>query len=61
MRESSHIRSVLIGIEYHNYHQTVDVYLLFTFCYLGGANSMKTFLHICNLWTGQFASYKSDI
>ena len=34
---------------------------LFTFCYLDGANSIKTDLHICNLWTGQFASYKSVI
>ena len=34
---------------------------LFTFCYLDGANSMKTDLHICNLWTGQFVSYKSVI
>ena len=34
---------------------------LFTFCYLDGANSIKTDLHICNLWTGQFVSYKSGI
>ena len=34
---------------------------LFTFCYLDGANSIKTDLHICNLWTGQFVSYKSVI
>ena len=27
---------------------------LFTFCYLDWANSIKTDLHICNLWTGQF-------
>ena len=26
---SSHIRSVLIGVEYQNYCQTLDVYLLF--------------------------------
>ena len=26
---------------------------IFTFCYLDGANSIKTDLHICNLWTGQ--------
>ena len=32
---------------------------LFTFCYLDGANSIKTDLHICNIWTGQFVSYKS--
>ena len=32
---------------------------LFTFCYLEGANSIKTDLQICNLWTGQFVSYKS--
>jgi hypothetical protein len=29
MRGSSHIRSVLIGVEYRNCHQTLDVYLLF--------------------------------
>ena len=32
---------------------------LFTFCYLDGANTIKTDLHFCNLWTGQFVSYKS--
>ena len=31
---------------------------LFTFCYLDGANSIKTDLHIFNLWTSQFVSYK---
>ena len=31
---------------------------LFTFCYLDGANSIKTDLNICNLCTSQFASYK---
>ena len=34
---------------------------LFTFCYLDGANSIKTDLLVCNLWTGQFVSYKSVI
>ena len=34
---------------------------LFTFCYLDGANSIKTDLCICNLWTGQFVRYKSAI
>ena len=34
---------------------------LFTFWYLDGANSIKTYLHICNLWTGQFVSYMSEI
>ena len=34
---------------------------VFTFCYLDGANSIKTALHICNLWTGQFVSEKSVI
>jgi hypothetical protein len=34
---------------------------IFTFCYLDEANSMKTDLDICNLWTGQFVSYKSVI
>ena len=43
---SSHIGSVLIGVEYQNYYQTLDVYLLFA---------------ICNLWTGQFVTYNSVI
>ena len=50
MSGSSHIRSVLIGVEYWNC-------CLFTLCYLDGANSIKIDLHICNLWTGQFVSY----
>ena len=29
MSGSSHIRSALIGVEYRNYHRTLDVYLLF--------------------------------
>ena len=29
MPGSSHIRSVLIGLEYLNYHRILDVYLLF--------------------------------
>ena len=29
MCESSHIRSVLIGVEYQNYCRTLDAYLLF--------------------------------
>ena len=28
LRGSSHIRSVLIGIKYQNWHQALDVYLL---------------------------------
>ena len=34
---------------------------LFTLCYFDGANSIETDLHICNLWIGQFVSYKSVI
>ena len=34
---------------------------LFSFCYLDWANSIKTDLHICSLWTGQFVSYRSVI
>ena len=60
MSGSCHIRNVLIDVEYQNYRRTLDVYLLFA-TYLDGANSIKTDLHICNLWTGQFASYKSVI
>ena len=29
MSSSSHIQSVLIGVEYRNCYQTLDVYLLF--------------------------------
>ena len=29
MRDSSRIRSVLIGVEYQNCHQSLDVYLQF--------------------------------
>ena len=36
----------------------LDFGCLFTFCYL---DSIKTDLHIYNLWTHQFASYKSVI
>jgi hypothetical protein len=49
MYRSSHIPSVLIGIEYRNCCRTLDDYLLFA-----GANSIKADLNICNLWTGQF-------
>ena len=55
---SSHIRSVLIGLEYWNYCRALDVKCLFNFCYLDGANSIKNDLHICKLLTGQFVSYK---
>ena len=54
------IRNILIAVEYRNCPGTLDVYLS-TFSYLDGANSIKTDLHICNLWTGQFVSYKSVI
>ena len=59
MSDSSHIWGVLIGVEYQNCSQTLKY--LFTFCYLNAANSIKTDLHICNLGTGQFVSYKSVI
>jgi hypothetical protein len=49
MSGSSHIRGVLIGIEY----QIVVELLLFIY-FLDWANSIKPDLHICNLWTGQF-------
>ena len=47
MSGSSHIRSVLIGVEYRNYRLTLDVYLLFAI-WMGQIQS-KTDLHICNL------------
>ena len=53
MRGSSHIQNVPIGVKYRNWCRT--------FCYLDGAYLIKTDLHICNLWTGQFISYKSII
>ena len=30
-----------------------------TFCHSAGANSIKTNLQTCKLWTGQYVSYKS--
>ena len=37
-RGSSHIQSVLIGIKYRNFRRTLDVYYLFTYCFLGKFN-----------------------
>jgi hypothetical protein len=39
----------------------VELWMFIYFLLFGGANSIKTDLHICNLWTGQFVSYKSVI
>ena len=52
---SSHIRSNLIGVEHPNCCLTLDVIYFLLF---GWANSIKMDLHICNLWTGQFVSYR---
>jgi hypothetical protein len=61
LSSSSHIRSVLIGIKYQNWHRILDVYLLFVI-WMGQIQfKVKTDLHVCNLWTGQFVSYKSVI
>jgi hypothetical protein len=51
MSGSSHIRSVLIG----------KLWMFIYFLLFRGpwVNSIKTDLHICNLWTGQFVTYKS--
>ena len=57
---SCHIQNFLIGVEYQNCCQTLDVYLLCIWD-LDVANSIKTDLHIYNLWTGQFVSYKPVI
>ena len=51
MSGSSHTRSVRIVVEYRNCGQILDVY--FFFFNLDGANSIKTDLDICNLWTDQ--------
>ena len=59
MSNSSYISSVLIGVVYRNCRSNFGC--LFTFCYLDVENSIKSDLHICNLWTGQFVSYKSVI
>ena len=61
MSGSSHIRSVLIGVEYRNYYQTLDVYLLFAIWMGQMPNPIKADLPICNLWTDQFVSYKSVV
>jgi hypothetical protein len=58
MSGSSHIQSVLIGVEYK---LLLNFGCLSNFFYLDGANSIKTDLHICNLWTGQFVCYKSVV
>ena len=52
---SCHTLSVLIGVEYRNWHRTLDVYVL-TFCYSAEANILKTKLQTCNLQTGQSTS-----
>jgi hypothetical protein len=54
MSGSSHIRSVLIGVEYRNCCQTLDVYLLFAI-WMGQIQS-KHDLHNCNL-----PVYKSQV
>ena len=56
---SCHIQNVLIWRRISKLLSNFGC--LFTFCYLDGANSIKTDLHICELWTGQFVSYKSLI
>ena len=48
---SSHIRSVLIGVEYRNYHQTLDVYLLFALL-LGQIKSKLGSSHIRSVLIG---------
>ena len=59
MSGSSHIRSVS-NLRWMS-KLSSNFCCLFTFCYLDGANSIKTDLHICNPWTSQFVSYKSVI
>ena len=58
MSGSSHIRSV-DGVEYQNYCQTLDVYLLFAFWM--GQIQLKLIYNICNVWTDWFVCYKSVI
>ena len=53
MSGSSHIQSVLIGVEYQNCRRTLDAYLLFKW-----ANIIKTKLQTCNLQNVQSISYK---
>ena len=58
-KQLSHVCSsnALISVEYRNGCPTLDVYLIL--CNFDGDNSIKTDLHICNLWTGQFVSNTS--
>ena len=42
MSDSSHIRSVLIGVEYQNCRQTLDVYLLLATILIFNANYNTT-------------------
>ena len=56
----SHIQSILIGVEYRICHRTFDVYLMFAI-WMGQIQSKLIYIHIFNLWTGQFVSYKPVI
>ena len=53
MSGSSHIQSVLIGVEYRNCRRTLDVYLIFAI-HLGQIKSKVNYRFV----TGQFISYK---
>ena len=53
---SCHVRSVLIGIKYQNWHRNFAC--LFTFYCSSYANLLQTKLQTCNLQTGQSISYK---
>ena len=57
---SCHIQNVLIGIEHRNCCQTLDFCLLFAI-WMGQIQSKVIYIRICNLWTGQYVSYKSVI
>ena len=61
MSGSSYFRSALIVVEYRNCRRTLNVYLLFAISMGQIQLKVKTDLHVCNLWTGQFVSYKTVI
>ena len=52
---SSHIQSVLIGVEYRNCHRTLDVYLLST-SWMGQIQSKLIYILLV-----EFVSYKTAI
>ena len=60
MSGSSHIRSVLIGIEYQNYCQILDVYLLFAI-WVGQVQLKLIYVFVTYGMASLYISYKCVI